>query len=81
MPRSSFPEFSCSGQTVVTEGKGKHVRTTKPFSVRQCFSDSDAYFTISVSKLRQICLMETFYLVFFSFLIRFKNKILSIIKW
>lgn len=59
---------------LVTEGKGKHVRTTKPFSVRQCFSDSDAYFSISVSKLRQICLMETFYLIFSVFSSVLKTK-------
>lgn len=59
---------------LVTQGKGKHERTVKP-----CFTDSDTFFSTSVSRLRQICLMETYFLCL-SFL-TFKKKILSIFKW
>lgn len=45
MPVSGFSEFHFSGQTLVTEGKGKHIRAVKPY-----FNYSDNLLTAVVKK-------------------------------
>lgn len=50
MPVSGFSEFCFSGQTLVTEGKGKHIIAVKPFSVKPYFNYSDNLLTAVLKK-------------------------------